>query len=571
MDINSIRTHDVIASSVVLQSMINDEVLTVDQLEVAVKDYSPRDGISVLFTKIVEMGFVFESVINSYIEKLDQKTVDLSGIEINIDVVNKLDKNFANLNKVFAFGLSEKGSVKIAISDPDDIITIDKISTIYNSEVEVYYASERKIIEAIDKYYEYTSNIKQIMKEAESMTMEELSMHTDNNKSVVTRLVDAILYDAMHKGASDIHLQPEEFFVRSRYRIDGVLINSSIFDKKIYEYIVVRIKIISALNIADSMKPQDGAISAKILGKSVDFRVSTIPTIFGEAIVIRILSSNKEAISLKRLGFNEKDIAKIDIATTKPEGIIIVTGPTGSGKTTTLYSVMSGLNSPEYAIATLEDPVEYKLNMAKQTNINHKAGMDFSAGLRAIMRQDPDIILIGEIRDLETASIAVKAAMTGHQVFSTLHTNNAVSAITRLVDIGVTSHIIANSINAIVAQRLVRMLCHYCKKTELMTDKDKKICGIGHIKDEVKHCKEVGCAKCNNTGFRGRKVINEIILFDKHVRHLIESHATEYDIVEHLSKTDFINMQKNAIITVLRGETSLSEVVRCIDMTEFMV
>jgi type II secretory ATPase GspE/PulE/Tfp pilus assembly ATPase PilB-like protein len=329
----------------------------------------------------------------------------------------------------------------------------------------------------------------------------------------MVRLVNALLVDAVKRGASDIHFEPEYAFLRIRYRIDGVLETVRSLHKTYMPGITVRVKVVSDMNIAETRAPQDGRLSLTLNGRPVDFRVSTQPTIYGENIVLRVLDREKSIISLDRMNLAKETLAKLGVMLSRPEGILIVTGPTGSGKTTTLYSLLAQVNDETVNIMTLEDPVEYPLTLMRQTSVNEVARMDFANGIRSIMRQDPDIILVGEVRDKETAEMAFRAAMTGHQVFTTLHTNSALGAFPRLLDIGIQPDIMAGNIIGVIAQRLVRVLCPHCKEAYAPTPEERAL--LGRMGEAATYIyRGVGCNHCDNKGYKGRSAIMELLVMD---------------------------------------------------------
>jgi type II secretory ATPase GspE/PulE/Tfp pilus assembly ATPase PilB-like protein len=381
------------------------------------------------------------------------------------------------------------------------------------------------------------------------------------------RLVDALLVDAIKQGASDVHLEPEGNFVRLRYRIDGKLVQVRSFHKDYWPAIVVRIKIMSGMNIAETRNPQDGRTSYFVLGRDIDFRVATHPTIFGENIVMRILDKHKALMPLEYLGFSRQNDQLLRKLLKRPEGIIIVTGPTGSGKTTTLYSVLSFINSVDVNIMTLENPVEYQLPMLRQSDIKDEKGMDFVTGIKSLMRQDPDIIFVGEVRDEATANMAMRAAMTGHRVFTTLHTNDAIGAIPRLIDIGIPPHLLSGSLICIVAQRLMRKLCSKCKEGAPITPEEARVLGLDPNKPvTIYHAK--GCETCLGTGYKGRIAAQEIFPVDKGLDELIATGATRKTMTAYALEKGFVPMIQDGIGKVLAGITDLDELIRTVDMTE---
>jgi len=382
----------------------------------------------------------------------------------------------------------------------------------------------------------------------------------------MVRLVNALLVDAVKRGASDIHFEPEYAFLRIRYRIDGVLETVRSLHKTYLPGITVRVKVVSNMNIAETRAPQDGRLSLTLNGRPVDFRVSTQPTIYGENIVLRVLDREKSIISLDRMRLAKDALDKIEVMLARPEGILIVTGPTGSGKTTTLYSLLAQVNDETVNIMTLEDPVEYPLTLMRQTSVSEVARMDFADGIRSIMRQDPDIILVGEVRDKETAEMAFRAAMTGHQVFTTLHTNSALGAFPRLLDIGIQPDIMAGNIIGIIAQRLVRMLCNHCKEAHAPSKEERLL--LGPMGDRVSYLhRSVGCKNCDNKGYRGRTTVMELLVMDGDLDELVARRATTKELRTAALAKGFRSLASEGLQRVADGITSLAEVAREIDLT----
>jgi general secretion pathway protein E/type IV pilus assembly protein PilB len=381
------------------------------------------------------------------------------------------------------------------------------------------------------------------------------------------RLVNALLVDAIKVGASDIHLEPEGSFLRLRYRIDGQMAQIRSFHLDYWNAMVVRIKIMSGMNIAESRAPQDGRIAYNVLGRDVDFRVATQPTIHGENVVMRLLDKAKSLVPLDQLGFSDHNVAVLKVLLQRPEGIIIVTGPTGSGKTTTLYSILSYINNIETNIMTLEDPVEYQLPLIRQSSVREGAGLDWLGGMKSLMRQDPDIIFVGEVRDSDTAMMAVRAALTGHQVFTTLHTNDAIGCIPRLGDIGVPGHLLGSSLIGALAQRLARKLCKHCRNPRAATPEECRILGV-NAENPPEIYDGVGCPKCSGKGYKGRTGIVEILRVDREMEELIATHATRRIMLEHAVAHGFVSMQQDGIAKVLAGEITLTELINTIDLTD---
>jgi type II secretory ATPase GspE/PulE/Tfp pilus assembly ATPase PilB-like protein len=372
--------------------------------------------------------------------------------------------------------------------------------------------------------------------------------------------------DAVKRGASDIHFEPEYAFLRIRYRIDGVLETVRSLHKTYLPGITVRVKVVSAMNIAETRAPQDGRLSLTLNGRPIDFRVSTQPTIYGENIVLRVLDREKSIISLDRMRLSKQVTEKVNLMLARPEGILIVTGPTGSGKTTTLYSLLAQVNDETVNIMTLEDPVEYPLTLMRQTSVGEVARMDFADGIRSIMRQDPDIILVGEVRDKETAEMAFRAAMTGHQVFTTLHTNSALGAFPRLLDIGIQPDIMAGNIIGVIAQRLVRTLCSHCKEAYAPSREERQLLGPAAEKVSFLH-RPVGCKQCDNKGFKGRSAIMELLVMDSDLDELVARRATAKELRAAAIAKGFRSLSDEGLQRAVDGTTSLTEVAREIDLT----
>jgi len=380
--------------------------------------------------------------------------------------------------------------------------------------------------------------------------------------------VNALLSDAVKRGASDIHLEPEEGFLRFRYRIDGVLRQVRSLHRNFWSSIAVRVKVMSGMDIAETRAPQDGRISLTLSGRPIDFRVATIPTVHGENIVLRILDRQKGLVPLEGLGLEDDLVATLKLMVARPEGILLVTGPTGSGKTTTLYSILNYLNDESVNIMTLEDPVEYPMASVRQTSVNDAVRLDFASGVRALLRQDPDIILVGEIRDFDTATMAFRAAMTGHQVFSTLHTNSALGAIPRLLDIGIRAEIMAGNIIGIIAQRLVRRLCQQCKTAYEPGQVERHLLGLADGVDAPPIYRANGCVYCDGLGYQGRMAILELLKFDRELDDLVVRSVGRRELTEAAMHKGFRSLADAGVTQILRGETSLDELSRVVDLTD---
>lgn len=560
--------------------LLEKKVISDDQLEIAQRELDRNKTGKNIGAILVEMGFVSEGALGEILnESTGIKKFDLAGSIIDAKLVKKLPKDFAIRNKLIAVSYNSF-SVTIGMADVFDIVAIDQVRRYFPIEFKIIpvYIPEADIMKAIDQYYDYEMSIEGILKEIEAMgskktsaslTQSEEEQLKGDYKSPMVRLVDAILTDAVHRGASDLHFEPEGSFLRIRYRIDGKMSQIRSIHKDYWSAIAVRMKIMSGMNIAESRKPQDGRINSEIIGRKIDFRVSTQPTINGENIVMRILDEKQSILTIDKIGFSETNVKILKKIVQRPEGVIILTGPTGSGKTTTLYTVLNYINSIDKNIMTLEDPVEYHLPLIRQSNIRHDVGMDFASGIKALLRQDPDVILVGEIRDKETAITAIQAAMTGHQVYSSLHTNDALGAIPRLMNIGVPPYLMSGALIGVLAQRLARKICTNCKKEVAVDDFERKILGekYAHVKSTMKGS---GCEKCNNSGYKGRIVICEILPFDRDLDEMILREAGRREMLEYAVKKGFLTMVDDGLEKVVAGITDIKELIRVVDLTDRM-
>ncbi len=554
--------------------LLDKKVISEDQLAIATKERDRLKGAKTVAAILVEMGFISEGALGEILnESSGIKKFDIRASIIDARLVKKVPKDFSIHNKLIPVSYS-KETVTIAMADVFDIVAIDQVKRYFpvNFKISPVYATEIDILDAIDQYHGYEMSIEGILKEIEGIDINKINDETQlkgDYKSPMVRLVDAILTDAVHRGASDLHFEPENLFLRIRYRIDGKMVQIRSIHKEHWSAISVRIKIMSGMNIAENRKPQDGRINAEIIGRKIDFRVSTHPTINGENIVMRILDEKQSILSLDKLGFSEHSIALLKKMVQRPEGVIILTGPTGSGKTTTLYTLLNCINSVDKNIMTLEDPVEYRIPLIRQSNIKADIGLDFATGIRALLRQDPDVILVGEIRDKDTAVTAIQAAMTGHQVYSSLHTNDALSAIPRLMNIGVPNYLMAGSLICVVAQRLSRKLCNECKAEHPIEEYERKLLGekYSHLS---KIYKAVGCPKCNGSGYKGRIVISEIIPFDRELDEMVSAQKSRKEMLDYILSQGFTPMVEDGIQKVAAGIIDLKELVRVVDMTDRM-
>ena len=496
--------------------------------------------------------------------------VDLSTRTIPPEVISQIRPQDARRFKVIPVGFSDTALV-IAVSDPLDIDTIDSLSFLLQREIELVCSSPEKIREALVKYYGTADEASDLLLERLGEDVDlglELTeggdlTSGDETDAPIIRMVSMLLVEAHRLGASDIHLEPLETKFRVRFRIDGVLQEMQAPPKRLQSAIVSRLKIMTgSMSIAEKRLPQDGRIQVKIGRKPIDLRVSTIPTNHGESVVMRLLDKSSLMLGLPELGFLSDDQETFERLLRLPDGILLVTGPTGSGKTSTLYACLNYMNKPDRKIITVEEPVEYQMNGINQVQVNTDIGMTFPAALRSILRQAPNIIMIGEIRDLETASIATNASLTGHLVFSTLHTNDAPSAIARLVDLGMQPFLVASSVRAIMAQRLVRRLCPHCKQPGELSETELRALRVEASQlSEAQVMVPVGCASCRNTGYRGRMGIFEMFVIDDDVRHMINNRHSTLLLRQRARELGMRTLREDGVRKVLGGLTSAEEVI----------
>lgn len=566
------KTHSDTESFDIGWKLQKEKVISHDQLEIAKKEKERLKNTKTIGAILVSMGFITEKALGEVLNQATGvKKFDLKSCIIDPDLIKVIPKSICINNNLIPLFLDDK-NVTIVMSDIFDIVGMDRVKKLFPSDhrINPVYAPTSDILNTIDQYYDYEMSIDGILKEIESGKVaidEDSAMKTDYSSPMV-RLVNAILTDAVHKRASDIHFEPENYFLRIRYRIDGKMMQIRSVHKDHWRAIAVRLKIISDMNIAESRKPQDGRIETEILGRKIDFRVSSQPTVNGENIVMRILDESQSILSLEKIGMNNHNLKLLNKLIKKPNGVIIVTGPTGSGKTTTLYTILSEINAIDKNIMTLENPVEYHIPLIRQSNIKEDVGMSFGKGIESIMRQDPDIILIGEIRNKETAIATIQSAMTGHQVFSSLHTNDALSAISRLENIGVPTYLLSGTVICVIAQRLSRKLCDNCKVTRPINDIEKKILKKYPKVTHVGHPK--GCNRCGGTGYYGRTPLMEILPFDKNVDEMILNRASRNEFINYIKKMGFISMADDGILKIAQGITTLEEVSEAVDMTDYI-
>ena len=555
------------------QTLLTKGIISQDQLNIALTEQKRFK--SPLGKVLVTLGFVTEATIRDILsETLGQVSVDLENTIVDPAAIALVPKDMARRFHVLPVSYdAEKKLLLIAVSDPANVVALDQIRALAREElrIEQVLARESDITIGIEQHYGFELSIDGILKEIETGEVDYATVaEGDEYSQPVVRLISALLADAVERGASDIHFEPEQNFLRIRYRIDGVLRQIRSLHKNYWAAMVVRLKVMSGMNIAETRAPQDGRISLMLSGHQVDFRVSSQPTTHGENIVLRILDRDKGIVPLEDLGLHPEDLKTLKLMLARPEGIILVTGPTGSGKTTTLYSILNFINTEGVNIMTLEDPVEYPMAMIRQTSVNEVVKLDFASGIRSMMRQDPDVILVGEVRDQETAEMAFRAAMTGHQVYSTLHTNSSIGAIPRLMDLGVLPDIMAGNIIGVIAQRLMRKLCNQCKRPWTPDDMTRRLLGM-EADDTRPIYQAVGCSRCDNIGYRGRVAIMELFKLDAEIDELIARRATGREIRLAATAKGFRTLAEDAIGRVLAGQTSLEEISRVVDLTDRVI
>jgi len=532
----------------------------------------PRlNGASNVVDLLVKDGVVSETdVSRTLATQAHMDWIDISTRVIPPEVIKQIRVEDARRFKVIPVGFGDNGLI-VAVSDPLDIDTIDSLSFLLQREIELVCTSPEKIHEALIKYYgtadEAADILQQKLGEDVDLGLEigdgTALTETDEADAPIVRMVSMLLIEAHRAGASDIHLEPLDKKFRVRFRIDGVLQEMQAPPKRLQSAIVSRIKIMTgSMSIAEKRLPQDGRIQVKIKKKPIDLRVSTIPTNHGESVVMRVLDKSSLVLGLPELGFLTDDQETFERLIQLPDGILLVTGPTGSGKTSTLYACLNYINKPDRKIITAEEPIEYQMNGINQVQVNPEIGMTFPAALRSILRQAPNIIMIGEIRDLETATIATNASLTGHLVFSTLHTNDAPSAVARLIDIGVQPFLVASSVRAIMAQRLVRRLCQNCEQPGEMSETELRALRIepGQLR-EAQVMKPVGCEQCRQTGYKGRMGIFEIFIIDDEVRHMINKRRSTLTLRQRARELGMRTLREDGVRKVLAGLTSADEVI----------
>ena len=546
--------------------LVNSGVITAEQLQKGL-ELQKGSGRKLGETLVDEGITTEENIAKALSSQLGYEMVDLQDVSIDEEILNLVPPNILKKHKMIPFEYSKMGMnvLRVAMSDPMNMAAMDDINIITNLQVEPVVATPRDVMLALDRYYgqaEVNSALEEYVKEKTSQMAEQEDIYSDDiNNSPIVQLVKTMIEQAVRQRASDIHIEPMEKQVRVRYRIDGALYEKAAYNISLLPALVARIKIIGGMDISAKRKPQDGRITQVVDRREFDIRVSILPTVYGEKIVMRLTSKNALSREKSQLGLKPHDLQKFDHILKNPHGILLVTGPTGSGKSTTLYTALSELNKEDVNIITVEDPVEANIDGINQVQVNNKADLTFASALRSILRQDPDIIMIGEIRDQETASIAVQASITGHLVVSTLHTNSAASTITRLVDMGIEPYLIADATVGVIAQRLVRRLCPDCKREKKADAEDLEML-MRKPEEDLTIYEPCGCAKCDGTGFRGRIGVYEIMEVTPQLKHIISKGGEVEAIKAQALKDGMHTLRMSATELVLDGTTSVQEMMR---------
>lgn len=553
--------------------MLAKGMITADQLEIALIEQHKNHLL--LGQQLVRLHFVTDALIRDALAQHHaQESIDLHQVIPDHEAMAMVPEAFAKQHKVLPLHFSAgKGVMRIAYSGQKQQQMLEELKHLLggNITLELVLATEAHLEQALDKFYGHSLSLDSILRDIEQEHATGLPSIQQESRPVI-RLVNAVLIDAVKQGASDIHFEPELAFLRIRYRIDGVLWQIRCLHGRYWPAMCVRLKILSGMDIAEQRLPQDGRVDLFLCGRQIDFRVSSHPTLHGENIVLRVLDRDKAIIPLDAMGLRTPQLEQVKTMLTKPEGLLILTGPTGSGKTTTLYSMLAHLNHEHVNIMTLEDPVEYPHPLMRQTSINAANKVDFINGIRAILRQDPDIILVGEVRDESTAAMAIRAAMTGHLVMTTLHTNSAAAAFARLQDLGVSPHMMAGCLVGVIAQRLVRRLCLSCKR-EIQTDhvlvQWLQQTAVAGQTEPCRVFEAVGCTHCRMSGYRGRLVMMEVLTMHSDMKSMLTQSLTMERLQKQARQHGYTTLAEEGLRLVRSGETSLQELRRVVDLSAF--
>lgn len=561
------------------KKLVDAGLLTSDRLSDASRKANEKGVVLPRF--LVDSGIIPKSkVYETLAEIFSVPYVDVSNFQISPEAIQCISADLANRYK--AIPLFKIGNtLNIAMENPSDVSALQHLAQKSRCEIDVCLGASSDIDSALKEHYGAGNFVNQLLKSLsaerkirtksdgknlQSVRSRDAAAYTSaSSEHPVIRLVDLIIRQAFDEGASDIHIEPEEKMLRIRYRVDGVLHEASQPAKELESEIISRIKVLAEMDIAETRVPQDGRIKTSLSGKDVDMRVSTMPTVYGENIVIRILKDSTEVLDLTSLGLSDEMRKTFEELIHRPYGMLLETGPTGSGKTTTLYAALSMINSVERNIVTVEDPVEYKLPMIRQIQVNTKAGLNFANALRSILRQDPDVIMVGEIRDRETAEIAVQSALTGHLVFSTLHANSAAGVVSRLADMKIEPFLIASSVIGVISQRLVRQICEKCKAPDTPSEVLMKVLKVSDLKS-FKAFKGTGCRHCRNTGYKGRVGIFEMVKITEEIQNKILKNASTSEIEQEARKLGFKGLRDDGLDKIAAGLTTVEEVVKAVDL-----
>ncbi|MFH1440915.1 MAG: ATPase, T2SS/T4P/T4SS family [Candidatus Omnitrophota bacterium] len=558
------------------QKLIDEGIITSEQLEIGLREQKKTGNF--ICTTLLKLGFASEEKLFGILARqLGIPYLKLKNVVIDPEVIKKVPAKFASHYKIIPLELRDN-TLLVAMTDPLDVRILDDMRLLLGFEVKGALVSEIQIQEAIHKYYGVgAETVEKIISEKSSAEKMEMESENVENLEVmaedasIIKFVNQILTEAIKDRATDIHLEPFQNELRIRYRIDGLLYDINVPEtiRYLHPAIVSRIKIMAKLNIAERRLPQDGRIKIKIIDRELDLRVSVMPTVFGESVQIRILSS-ASFLELSNIGFSSEDLQIIEKVIKKPHGIIFVTGPTGSGKSTTLYACLAHINSTKTKILTIEDPVEYQLRGVNQLQVNSQIGFTFAAALRHMLRHDPDVMMVGEVRDYETAEIAIRSALTGHLVFSTLHTNDASGAITRLLDMGVEPFLVSSSLECLIAQRLVRIVCPDCKQ-EISLKEETILKYFKDIKfdlDKAEVYDAKGCESCRFTGYKGRTAIHEVLVVTESIREMIINKASSQQIKQKAVSQGMRTLRQDGLLKVIKGLTTIAEVLRVTQIEE---
>lgn len=546
--------------------LVNSGVITEEELKKGL-ERQKNSGRKLGETLVDEGLATEENIAKALSSQLHYDMIDLQNVSIEEDVLSLVPASVLKKYKAIPFEYSPDNMnvLRVAMSDPMDMTAMDDINIITNLQVEPVVATMRSVMLALDRYYgqaEVNSALEEYTREKESRIAEQEDLYSEDvNNSPIVQLIKTMIEQAVRQRASDIHIEPMERQVRIRYRIDGALYEKAVYSIQLLPAMAARVKIIGGMDIAEKRKPQDGRITQVVDRREYDIRASILPTVYGEKIVMRLTSKNALTREKSQLGLQPDELKKFDHILKNPHGILLVTGPTGSGKSTTLYTALSELNKEDVNIITVEDPVEANIDGINQVQVNPKADLTFATALRSILRQDPDIIMIGEIRDRETASIAVQASITGHLVVSTLHTNSAASTITRLTDMGIEPYLIADATIGVIAQRLVRRLCPECKRAKKADQEELEMLMLEPDADVTVY-EPCGCPKCDGTGFRGRIGVYEIMEVTQSLKSIISKNGSAEEIKEKALEEGMHTLRMSATGYVLKGITSVQEMMR---------